>query len=513
MTMTAVIYTRVSSKEQAENNMSLSTQLKRCNDYAANNGYKILGYFGGTYESAKNDERKEFKRMLQFIKTSKEKVSHILVYSSDRFSRSGPNSIFIASELLKEGIRILPVTQPIDTGTPEGQLQQSIQFIFNQYDNENRRKKTVDGMKEMLRRGYTSGSAPFGYTHILIHGKQDIRVNDDGEILRLAFSWKADEKMTTAEISERLSTMGVMLTEKHLSKIFRNPYYCGLIANTLLDGELVEGKHEAMISRELFLRTNDVLAGNTHAYTHKKKNDDLPLKRFLVCDRCQRPWVGYIVKKKRLFYYKCNQKGCKCNKSAKEMHKDFLSILEQLSFKSDDEQLIRERVLETYSDLLQKNNNENRSIQLNITALRKKILDLKQRHAEGKVELDVYQEYKLKFEEELNEILKNFTEEGIEKSNLENFIKHATKLSQNLHQMWLSGDYDVKQKLQSLVFPEGIRYNKENGHYRTENMNLTFLEIWHQTRVLAKNKGENQTSRFEFSPLVPRRGIEPLLPP
>src|SRR5205823_6567782 len=79
-----VIYTRVSTKEQADNNMSLDTQKKACEKYAQKNGFQIMGYFGGTYESAKTDERKHFNSMLTYVKKAKEKVSTIIVYSVDR---------------------------------------------------------------------------------------------------------------------------------------------------------------------------------------------------------------------------------------------------------------------------------------------------------------------------------------------------------------------------------------------------------------------------------------------
>src|ERR1700722_11982090 len=94
-TSNCVIYTRVSTKEQADNNMSLETQRKACEQFAVKNGYTILGYFGGTYESAKTDERKEFKRMQHFVKNSRDKITYIIVYSVDRFSRSGGNAIYI----------------------------------------------------------------------------------------------------------------------------------------------------------------------------------------------------------------------------------------------------------------------------------------------------------------------------------------------------------------------------------------------------------------------------------
>jgi site-specific DNA recombinase len=94
LTNNCVIYTRVSSKRQ-EAGYSLDTQLKDNMEFARKNEYNVLGYFGGTYESASTDERKEFNRMLQFCKRTKDKVTYIIVHMVDRFSRSGANAIYI----------------------------------------------------------------------------------------------------------------------------------------------------------------------------------------------------------------------------------------------------------------------------------------------------------------------------------------------------------------------------------------------------------------------------------
>jgi aspartate aminotransferase len=45
--------------------------------------------------------------MIRFVKNHKQKISFILVYSLDRFSRSGENAIFISSELKKQGRNII----------------------------------------------------------------------------------------------------------------------------------------------------------------------------------------------------------------------------------------------------------------------------------------------------------------------------------------------------------------------------------------------------------------------
>jgi DNA invertase Pin-like site-specific DNA recombinase len=82
---TAVIYTRVSSKEQADKNLSLDFQRKTIEEYAGRNGFTIAATFGGTYESAKTAGRKEFARMLEYVKRSRGAVSHILVHPRPLF--------------------------------------------------------------------------------------------------------------------------------------------------------------------------------------------------------------------------------------------------------------------------------------------------------------------------------------------------------------------------------------------------------------------------------------------
>lgn len=51
-TSNAVIYTRVSTKEQADNNLSLEVQLKACRQYAEKLNFSIIASFGNTHESA-----------------------------------------------------------------------------------------------------------------------------------------------------------------------------------------------------------------------------------------------------------------------------------------------------------------------------------------------------------------------------------------------------------------------------------------------------------------------------
>ncbi|MES2388251.1 MAG: hypothetical protein V4543_09625 [Bacteroidota bacterium] len=37
--------------------------------------------------------------------------------------------------------------------------------------------------------------------------------------------------------------------------------------------------------------------------------------------------------------------------------------------------------------------------------------------------------------------------------------------------MWETGSFRTRQKLQQIVFPQGIAYERENGNYRTFEVN------------------------------------------
>jgi hypothetical protein len=60
-----------------------------------------------------------------------------------------------------------------------------------------------------------------------------------------------------------LEKQGVYLATQRVSDIIKNPFYCGLILHNLLEGKVVEGNHEKLVSNELFLKANQVKQGNT----------------------------------------------------------------------------------------------------------------------------------------------------------------------------------------------------------------------------------------------------------
>ena len=96
--MKAVIYCRVSTKEQVQN-LSLPTQLKACRAYCEREGYDVTRVFTDAGESAKTVDRPEFQKLLEFCRLHKRDVQFVVFYNITRFSR---NSLDFAT------VKVLP---------------------------------------------------------------------------------------------------------------------------------------------------------------------------------------------------------------------------------------------------------------------------------------------------------------------------------------------------------------------------------------------------------------------
>ena len=510
-TNNVVIYTRVSSKEQADKNLSLDTQRKAIEEYAKRNKLNIVAFFGGTYESAKSDGRKEFMRMMEYIKKNKGRVNQLLVYSIDRFSRTGGGAIKLTTDLRElYGVNVLAITQPTDTTNPTGVFSQNMQLLVSQYDNELRKLKAVAGMKAKFERGIWCVRIPIGYDSIRINGERKIVVNKQGKILKKAFEWKG-QGMKNEEILKKLKLLGVPILKQHLCKIFINPFYCGLMAHSMLDGKVTEGTHEALITKELFLKINNVFTENSrYGVPHKKEDGNIPLKVFVKCNDCNEPFTGYLVKAKNLYYYKCRSTGCKCNKSANQMHQIFENLLATYSVKPALIPLIQKQLCSMYKDLNKESEQTIINLKSALTEVNKKIDTIEEKHyVLNEMSKETFQKFYQRYQEERYTIEQELDKNSGGISNPEDCINSVLEFSSNLNEIWASSDVSTKERIQKLVFPEGIHYIKQNEAFRTTKVNSVFSCIAQLQSLSGDRKKGTKHSKNDLSPSAEREGFEP----
>ncbi|MHB8262091.1 MAG: recombinase family protein [Bacteroidia bacterium] len=400
-------------------------------------------------------------------------------------------------------------TQPIDTNSHAGALQQNIQFIFSKYDNDLRRQKTIDGMREKLLRGEWIGNAPTGYAFVKGAPTQTIIISEKGEAIKQAFVWRSNG-MTYEQIVEKLKLLGVIVPKQTLTDIFRNPFYCGFMSHNLLNGEVIKGKHPALIDEDLFLRTNELR--KTDGYKTNIANDNLPLKVFVKDADTNAPFTGYMVKKKGLYYYKVNRIGIKINRSIHIMHDKFKELLTHYTIDSTHIEPLQIQLQCTWENLTESNTSEKKALSNKLNEVEEEFYNLRKRHAIGTVSVDVYDEFSAEMKAKKETILTQLEKLNQKLSNPKELIYYTCKFAANLAPIWDSGDYYQKQVFQNTVFPKGLLYDVKIEHYRTPVVNEVIGCIADLSKDLKEIKKPDSLNLLEKSGSVPEVGVEPTYP-
>ena len=507
-----VNYTRVSDISQIDNT-SLETQKKDAIAYAQKRSLEIKAFFGGVAESAKTDERKELKKMLEYVKKNKQIVA-ILVYSFERFSRSEQAQQLIF-DLSKMGVKVISVLQDIDVTTMSGKLQQDIFIAFGKYDNELRRSKSMRGSFELVEQGYYIGHCPFGYTNLNKKAKakyHEFVINEEGKFLKMGFKWKVEGKWSNKEIVDRLRQLGSKIEYKSFHRQIANPFYCGYFINAYFPGKLIKGQHPPLVSMELFLKANAIAITNPHKGIAKKfKDPDMPLKSFLRSELTNSPFTGY--KQKGHIYYKTRGHAEPVNEKASTINKLFMEELDKYKIEPAHiaaiETQVKEIVSQKFTDKLQEDVSRKRKL----TELNDKMESLEERFINQELTKELFDKYRLKYLDEKKQLEEENVKCDFKSSNLEKAVKNGLEILLDPLQLWVSCDYDDKQRLQYLLFPEGMRYDKENKRVRTPRVNSVVSLISSVARVSEENEkgylvGSSLDSRF-----VAGTGIEPVFAP
>jgi site-specific DNA recombinase len=505
----AVIYTRVSDQEQ-EGNSSLSTQKKYCEEYARRNNLIIKGYFGGKYESAKTDGRKEFQRMLSYVKKDKN-ISYIIVINYDRFSRTGPAAAQLSASLRSMGIIVKAVLQDIDTSTASGRLQENVFHVFNHFDNETKSERTKVNTKEVMLKGYWPYTTPLGYQNLRPKHRayqHQYIITEEGKLLKKAFHLKAEGTLSNKEIVDRLSAQGLKLTEKNFRWILSNPFYAGYVTGKLVDGKLIAGKHLALIDLKTFLKVNALFGTATNAGIAKShKREELPLKIFAKEDKSHSPFTGYM--KKGNWYYKARAKGIGVNISAKKLNQYFENLLKQFEYNKSYKDRLKKAILEGLKRRFSEAMEQSVLLKKRASEVQSQLEKLEERFVFAEISKEQYLKFCAKLNGQLSQIKEELEKNDLSSSNLENAVTKMLQISENISQLWASANYNGKQKLQYLVFPDGIVYSKETDAVRTLRVNSLFAEIPLLKRDLGGNKKGSSNKNCLQSHSVPGTGIEP----
>ena len=95
MVKKAIIYTRVSTSDQANSGYSLAHQKEACTQFAKQNGYEVVKIFEERGESAKTTNRKELQNLMTYCYQNKKNIDALIFWKFDRLSRDMEDSCIL----------------------------------------------------------------------------------------------------------------------------------------------------------------------------------------------------------------------------------------------------------------------------------------------------------------------------------------------------------------------------------------------------------------------------------
>lgn len=269
-----VAYLRVSTEAQTEK-YGLDMQKQKIVEYCEKNNIKIdKWYIDGGY-SGSNIDRPDMQALLD--DAEKGLIGTVYIYKLDRMSRDVIDTLNLLHRVLpKYGVKVVSMTEDLRFENPMDKVMIGVNAIMGQYEREVIYMRTRAGMKERVKKGLWmgGGNIPWGYRYDRNDGILH-PVPEQAEMVRQAYRMYIDG-YSCDSISKVLGFKG----ERIVTQILKRKSNIGIIE---YKGNEYKGKHEAIVSEEIFYKAQECMQRrHTNAYI---ANENL-LTGLCYCGRC-----------------------------------------------------------------------------------------------------------------------------------------------------------------------------------------------------------------------------------
>jgi site-specific DNA recombinase len=347
----AGVYGRVSTDEQATEGHSIEAQLRIAREFVERKGWVVVREYTDPGYTGSNDKRPAFQQMIGDAMA--DDIQVIVFHKLDRFSRSITDILHYFNELHEAGILLASATEPFDFTTPAGKAQFHMLAVFAQWYIDNLSAETKKGKKQRALKGLYNGRLPFGY----VKSKSGIAqvVPEEAEIIRKAYETYALGNSTDRQIAELINNAGFLTrTGRRWSKdsvrdFLQNEFYLGFVK---YKGDLLPGKHDAIVGEEVFEKCQKVRASHRRApRSHSPKFRTYLLSRIIRCARCSQTIRAQSSRGYRYYREATRTRGLRCEDAgmtvnAETVEEQIGAILRNLRLPADWQEEIREGVVD-----------------------------------------------------------------------------------------------------------------------------------------------------------------------
>lgn len=323
--MRAVLYTRVSTDEQAQHGYSLPSQLEACQRYAAEHGFEVVAEFADDYTGTVPIEaRPEGGKAYKMLAGGE--ADALVAYRIDRIVRPPEEGDEWDMPILIRGLAKLgKELHTCDRGKLGTSFADLLLAMLDARSAGEERRNLIErskrGRETKIRNGkpYVGGGAPYGYRPTT-DGYFEV-VEREAEVIRMIFTWYAQgdgdgEPLGMCAIARKLSEMGVPTPEggrprsKHKAGIWSEFVIYYILTREAYTGVKLYGANKVpvsmpvILSRELFETAQERREYNRKMSPRNNKVHFYLLRGMVSCGcGCGLSYTGYTNGKGDRYYY------------------------------------------------------------------------------------------------------------------------------------------------------------------------------------------------------------------
>jgi len=503
-----IIYVRVSTDEQANTGYSLEYQQERLLNACEYERSQVLRVFREDY-SAKDFNRPEFQKLLEYVKSNKSDVDFILFTRWDRFSRNSEEAYRMIRLFTSMNVEVRSLEQPLDMSIPDNKLMLAFYLMAPEIENDKISVRTKEGLYKAAKSGAYTTRAPFGYVNsrnesemaTLSYCSENYPAVKEALELFSSGNYSADELRKKYFGTGKEAKVG----KQTFLNMLRNPTYAGKIIVPAFGKDksyLVDGVHPSIISMHTFIRNTEIL--NRHKkITISKEREEFPLRGSLRCPICGNTLTGSSSRSRNQslhHYYHC-QKGCSFRERALVVNEEFENYLEKFELTNEMYTLYNEVFRDFLTTMNSGKKQELVNIEKEIDKVNLRKEKIENEYMDCKIAADKYNTLLDRCENDLLRLQLRKGALSVEtKESLEN-LRSALLVHKTVTHLYKNADVRGKKEIIGSIFKDLLVFEK--GEYRTTQLSILASLIFNDIKGFQESGIKKGDISVALSSLAP----------
>ena len=340
-----VLYARKSTESEERQVLSIDSQIKEMLSMAEREGLEVVEIRRESHSAKESGQRPVYKEILEDIRRGR--FNGILTWAPDRLSRNAGDLGSIVDLMDQKLLMEIRTYGQHFKNSPNEKFLLMILCSQAKLENDNKSVNVKRGLRTRVEMGLWPGVAPTGYLNQkMMDRKCQVIIDPErGHVIKKIFEKVAYEKWSGRKVYNWLRfdlNFKTAAGKKHLSlgNIYRtlsNTFYYGIFEYPRNSGNWYTGKHEPLITKELF----DLVQEQVKSQVLRSEGKEFAFTKMMACGLCDSGISACEKFKKfknathRYVYYGCTKAkdgNCQCGYiEEKELIKQFEALIENLN--------------------------------------------------------------------------------------------------------------------------------------------------------------------------------------